>query len=192
MVVGRRLSRNQIIQGEAIMATISTINVSTQKSSLSLQLTALVNGINTDLVGVDPIDLDGVSTKRADVLARIQALLDAITAVKSARTTLQAAVANQNTLLAGGRALRTAMKRLLQTKFGPTSPKMQDFGFTQTHKGKPDVPTKAAALTKAKATRTARGTAGKKQKALIKAPSPVATTTSPVNTAPPATKPVTA
>ncbi len=173
------------------MSTTSTINVSTQRSPLQAQLSALVNGINTDLVGVDPIDLDGVSTKRADVLARIQALLDAITAVKSARTVLQTAVASQNTLLAGGRALRIAMKRFLQTKFGPTSPKLQDFGFTQTHQGKAKVATKAEGITKAKATRTARGTAGKKQKAAIKAPAPVAATTSPVNAAPPAPKPVT-
>jgi hypothetical protein len=71
------------------------------------------------------------------------------------------------------------MKRILQSKFGPTSPKLQDFGFTQTHQGKADVATKAAALAKARATREARGTAGKQQKALIKAPPPVATTTPP-------------
>jgi hypothetical protein len=172
------------------MSTITTINVSSQKSTLQAQLTALITGINTDLPGVDPIDLDGVSTRRTDVLARIQALLDAIKAVKSARTTLQTAVANQKSLLVQGRGLRLAMKRFLQTKFGPTSPKMQDFGFTQTHPGKPTVPTKAAALTKAKATRVARSTAGKKQKATIKAPSTPTTTTPPVTTAP-APKPVT-
>jgi len=173
------------------MASTTTINVSTQKSSLQAQLTALVNGINTDLVGVDPIDLDGVSTKRADVLSRIQALLNAMTAVKSARTTLQTAVSNQNGLLVQGRALRVAMKRFLQTKFGPTSPKLQDFGFTQTHQGKANVATKAAAVTKAEATRKARGTAGKKQKAAIKAPSSPVTTTPAVNAAAPAPKPVT-
>jgi hypothetical protein len=114
-----------------------------------------------------------------------------MTAVKSARTALQTAVATQSGLLTQGRALRVAMKRFLQTKFGPTSPKMQDFGFTQTHQGKADVATKAAALTKAEATRKARATGGKKQKKAIKAPSPAPTTTSPVNAAPPAPKPVT-
>jgi hypothetical protein len=173
------------------MSTTTTINVSSQKSTLQAQLSALITGINKDLTGVDPFDLDGVSTKRADVLARIQALLDAITTVKSARTTLQTAVANQTTLLAQVRGLRVAMKRFLQTKFGPTSTKLQDFGFTQTHPGKATVPTKAAAQTKAKATRVARGTAGTKQKKAIKAPPPPATTTPPVTTAPPAPKPVT-
>jgi hypothetical protein len=157
----------------------TTINVSSQKSPLAAQLAALVNGINTDLVGVDPFDLDGVSTKRADVLSLVQEVLDVMTAVRSARTALQTAVAAQSGLLTRGRALRVAMKRILQCKFGPTSPKLQDFGFTQTHKGKADVATKAAALAKARATRIARGTAGKQQKALIKAPPPVATTTPP-------------
>jgi hypothetical protein len=164
---------------------VTTINVSSQKSSLQLQLTALVHGINTDLAGVDLIDLDGVPTKRTDIVTRIQALLDAIAAVKSGRTSLQQVVANQRDLVAQVRGLRVAMKRFLQTKFGPTSPKLQEFGFTQTRRGKAPVKTKAEAQVKSEATRTARGPTGKKLRKAIKAP--VAATPTP----PPAKAPST-
>lgn len=147
--------------------TTTTINVSAQKATLAAILAALVTGINTELAGVDPIVLDGTSYPRTDLLARIQAVLDAIARVKAARTTLSQVVASQKGALDQGRLLRAAMKRYLQSKFGPSSPKLQEFGFAPVRTPKTLVQTKAQAKVKAAATRTARGTKGKKAKLAI-------------------------
>jgi hypothetical protein len=173
---------------EIIMSTTNTMNVSRQRAPLQAQLTALLTGIKKDLAGVDPIDLDGVTTKQSELVARTQALLDAIAAVKAQRTLLLTAVAKQKDLLTQYRGVRVAMKRFLQTKFGPQSPKLQDFGFTQTHQGKATVEAKAAARAQAKATRALRHTAGKKQKQAIKA-LPSATAATPIAATPQGPKP---
>jgi hypothetical protein len=168
------------------MSTTTTpINVSSQRATLAALLAALVNGINTELAGVDPFVFDGTTYPRADLLARIQAVLDAIARVKAARTALQQAVASQRAALAEGRALRAGMKRNLQAKYGPTSPKLQLFGFTPARTPKPTAATKAQAQVKAKSTRVARGTKGKKAKLAIHgAPAPVAPATPPAAPAP--------
>jgi hypothetical protein len=61
---------------------------------------------------------------------------------------------------------------------------LADFGITVIARQVPTVDTKAAAALKAKATRAARGTGGKRQKAKIKGAVPTAPATTP-----PATKP---
>jgi hypothetical protein len=164
--------------------TPTTVNVSSQKASLAALLAALVAGINTELVGVDPFVLDGANLTRADLLARIQAVLDAIASVKAARTTLAQALADQKTAIAAGRKLRAAMKRTLQGRLGPSSPTLQKFGFAPARSAKTPVATKAQAKVKAKATRAARGTAGKKAKLAIHGATPAATA---APAAPPAT-----
>jgi hypothetical protein len=158
----------------------TTINVSTQRATLAALLAALVNGINTELAGVDPFVLDGTTVPHADLLARIQAVLDAIASVKAARKALQQAIASQKAALAQGRPLRAAMKRYLQANYGPTSPKLQLFGFTPARTPKTLAATKAQAQVKAKSTRAARGTKGKKAKLAIHgASAPIAPATPP-------------
>jgi hypothetical protein len=173
------------------MSTASTsINVSAQKATTSALLTALVKGIETELAGVDPIVVDGSSHPRTELLDRLQAALNAIAAVKLARTALSQAVASQKASTAQAMALRAGVKRVVQTKFGPQSPKLQDFGFTPERVAKTPVKTKAAAKVKAAATRVARGTKGKKQKSQIHGDQTAQPTTSgPVATAPEAAKP---
>jgi hypothetical protein len=161
------------------MSTTTTVNVTAQRATFAVLLAALASGITTDLTNLDPVIIDGVPTARTDVLARIQAALDAINNVKAARKTLQQAVAAQKVALAEARLLRAGMKRVLNSHFGPSSPKLQVFGFTPARAAKTTVKTKAEAKVKAAATRAARGTKGKKQRLAVKAAPPV---TAPVTT----------
>jgi hypothetical protein len=168
-------------------STTTTINVTAQKATIAALLAALVNGIRTELAGVDPIVLDGTSHPRTELLAFIQATLDAIAGVKSARTALAQAVTSQKAAVAQAKAIRTGMKRYLQTKYGPQSPKLQEFGFTPARTPKTPVKTKAAAKVKSAATRQARGTKGKKQKlAITGAPAAATAVTPPAPLAAPA------
>jgi hypothetical protein len=150
-----------------------------------------VTGINTELPGVDPMVVDGQTIARADLLGRIQAALDAIAAVKAARTALQEAVAKQKVAIADARKLRGGVKRLAQNKFGPSSPTLQKLGFTPQRPSIATVATKAKAKVKAAATREARGTKGKKARLAITgvapAPTVTPTTTPPTPAVPPTT-----
>jgi hypothetical protein len=130
---------------KSTMTTPTTINVSTQRATFAALLAALVTGINTVLPGVDPFDVDGVTVTRANLLARIQAALDAITAVKAARTALQQAVATQVAALADAR--------------GQKNPALQKLGFTPTRTPVTPVATKAEAQVKKAATRKAKAPA---------------------------------
>jgi hypothetical protein len=163
-------SRHDHIEKERIVmsTTTTTINVTAQKATVAALLAALVKGINTELAGVDPFLLDGTHFTRTELLARFQAALDAFASVKSARTALLQAVAKQKAALAQARPLRAGMKRFLQIQFGPSNPKLQEFGFTPARIPSTPVKTKAQAKVKSAATRVARGTRGKKQKAEIK------------------------
>ncbi|HEY3815763.1 MAG TPA: hypothetical protein VGL81_01250 [Polyangiaceae bacterium] len=138
------------------MPTPTTINVSTQRATFAALLAALMAGINTELPGVDPFDVDGVPVTRADLLARIQAALDAITAVKAARTALQSAVATQVAALADARALRSAVKTTAQGKLGKKNPALQKLGFTPSRTPVTSSATMAQAQVKKAATRKAK------------------------------------
>ncbi|HEX3346436.1 MAG TPA: hypothetical protein VHS09_17750 [Polyangiaceae bacterium] len=119
-------------------------------------LAALLTGINTVLPGVDPFDVDGVTVTRADLLARIQAALDAIAAVKAARTALQQAIAIQAAALTDARGLRSAVKTTAQAKLGKKNPALQKLGFTPSRAPVTPVATKAEAEVKKAATRKAK------------------------------------
>ena len=135
-------------------------------------IAALVTGINTELPGVDPFVVDGQTIVRATLLARIQAALDAISAVQAARTSLQSAIAAQKAAIKDARGLRAGIKRIAQTKFGPSSPTLQKLGFTPLRTPVTPVAAKAQAQAKRTATRAA------------KKPAPPPVATPPVATAP--------
>ena len=161
--------------------TPTTINVSAQKATMAVLLAALVKGIDTELAAVDTIEFDGASHKRTDLLASILAVLDAIAGVKVTRTALSKAVASQKAAVAQGRLLRAGVKRYLQAKYGPTSPKLQEFGFTPARTPKTPLKSKTEGKAKAAATRVARGTKGKKAKATIHGSPPAALAPAPAS-----------
>ncbi|MDP8999465.1 MAG: hypothetical protein M3O46_05075, partial [Myxococcota bacterium] len=161
------------------------------KADLGALYRALIHGINTQLAGVDSFVLGKQTFSRADLLARLQSRIDAAEAVKANRATLQKSVADERTADSSMKPLRAQMKSYLQARFGKVSPELQDFGFTPTRKAKPSAVVKAAAVSRAKATRVARGTKGTQQKKLIKAP-PVTAVAPPGPTIPATSAPVNA
>ncbi len=177
------------------MTTLSTINIATQKTTIEAEYKTLINGINTELAGVDSFVINGITYSRADLLAQLQSRITASEATKTARTALHNAVNSEQDLQQQMLLVRAGMRAYLVSRFGKGSGKLQLFGFAQTKTTQKTAQSKAAAVAKAKATRTARGTLGKKQKSGIKGVVPVqATPASSGPTAPsppdPATKPV--
>jgi hypothetical protein len=172
--------------------TTTTINVTTQKADIVLELQALIHGVNTLIPNVDPFLLARKTVSRAAFLSQAQARLDAALKTKDARIALHNAVEAERNAQADFKPTRSAFRAYLVSYYGANAPELQQYGFVQNRRPKKTAQAKANAATKAKATRTAQGTKGKKQKAAIKATPPTASSTAqpavataPVPAAPP-------
>jgi hypothetical protein len=156
-------------------SSTTTINVTTQKATVTAEYKALITGINQLLPGVDPFDIGSVTLSRADLLAKLQGRVDAANATKAALQAYRTAVANERASDATLKPLRAQVKVYLQGRFGKTSTQLQSFGFTPNRVPVRTVKAKAAGVAKSAATREARHTMGKKQKAAIHGTVPEAT-----------------
>ncbi|HZU82014.1 MAG TPA: hypothetical protein VE987_03810 [Polyangiaceae bacterium] len=148
--------------------TSPTTNIAAQKATIQAIYRKLVDGIQSELAGVDPFVIANQTISRADLLKRFEDRIAASEASKSARSAWRTAVESERTLAQAVEPLRAGIKRLLQMRFGPKSNKLQDFGFTPAKTPKKTAQAKATGVVKAKATRAARGTKGAVQKKAIK------------------------
>ena len=143
-------------------------SITTTKLPVEAEYRALISGINTELVGVDTFALAGQSFTRVVLLARLQSRVDAAEATKAAQAAWHNAVQSERTVNIEIAPLRTAMKAILVARYGKDSQKLQLFGYPPAMPAKKSVAIKGLGVVRAKATRTARHTMGKKQKKAIK------------------------
>jgi hypothetical protein len=125
------------------------------------------------------------------VVGVYQACLDTRQTLVNLRGQVTAALAAKNQADATMGTFDAGMEAWVATTYGPQSQQAVDFGYAKKAPAKPTVKEKAAAQTKAEATRAARGTKGPKARLLITA-SPAATpapTASPVATPAPTAAP---
>ncbi len=171
-------------------------NITTTKVDVEALYRALIAGINANLPNVALFNLNDQQFARADLLGQFQARIDAAEAVKAAKTQWHTLVAAERALNRSVSRLRAAMRRYLEALYGADNQKLQDFGFTPAAAPKTKVAVKAEAQVKAKATRSARHTMGKRQKKDIKGtepapqPAPAPANTSPAEPAPAPATPV--
>jgi hypothetical protein len=157
--------------------TTTTVTIAKLKLDVEAEYRAAITGMNTVYAGVDPYKLNGETLTKAELLAKFQSRVDAAEATKTARAALRTAVAEEKAVEKEVKPLRAGLKSFIQSREGRGSPILQTFGFPEgkTPKTRPAV--KADAALKAKATRAARGTKGRKQKASIHGAPPAATPT---------------
>jgi hypothetical protein len=146
-------------------ATVSQINISTQKATVEAQYTALKAGImSPDFNDVTSVMIGKKVYTKAELAAEVQAVLDAVEKTKADRTTLHASVGEEKATRARVGPVRAGFKQFLYSRYGKNAPELQKFGFTPAKVPQKSVAAKAAGVAQAKATRTARSTMGKKQK----------------------------
>jgi hypothetical protein len=160
-------------------ATVSTINIATQKAAVEAEYKAVIAGINSELASETSFVVNGTTFTKAELLARFQARLDAAERTKNDRTALHASVAAERQIATDAGTLRMGFKTWLQGRYGKNSSELQKFGFAQAKKPQRPVSNKSLGIAKNRATRTARSTVGKKQKLKIKGVVPVAPTAAP-------------
>jgi hypothetical protein len=134
-------------------------------------VTALCNariaGLTKYAKGNVTIGVKGTPYKPTVLVAIYQKCIDTRTELAAIRAQETAAMTAR---VAADVARKTVDKSVLGwavETFGPTSPQALAFGYVPPNPSKPTAATRAQAVTKAKATREARGTGGKKEKAKI-------------------------
>jgi hypothetical protein len=142
----------------------------------------LISGLTRHATAIPSIVLAGASVTTKDIVATLQSRIDMASAASSARATWLAAVQADRALRERTKTYVSGLRQALLVAFAGQVDTLADFGLTGP---KPRVVTpeeKVAAAAKARATREARHTMGKKQKAGIKgtvasaAPAPAAPT----------------
>jgi hypothetical protein len=127
----------------------------------------LADGLSKHATTIPSIMIGGASVATKDIVTALQARIAAAKAATSAKATWQTAVKADRDERAKTKTLVSATKQTLLTSFAGQVDTLADFGLTPR---KPRVMTpeaRVAAAAKAKATRAARHTMGKNQKAGI-------------------------
>ena len=153
--------------------------ISTKNRSVTQALDGqVIVGIKKDLQNVStPLPLAGSTYTMATLVQLIQSRIDAANAVITARATWLHAGEAYNALNTNVTQVVRALRQYVINTFGPDSPVLADFGFTPPKKAEMTPEAKVARAEKSAATRKARGTMGKKQKAKIKGTVPATGTT---------------
>jgi hypothetical protein len=128
---------------------------------------SLIAAIGEHFTSSTVLTLDGQSYKAKELQQLLQDHGDAVAAADAVKAKWQTAVAAARAKAATVAGVMPALRRHVISTYGANSQVMADFGFTM-KQGKATVEVKAAALAKSAATREARGTKGKRQKAKIK------------------------
>jgi hypothetical protein len=144
----------------------------------------MIAGAQKHLSATPTITLDGQTLTLAALIKFLQDEIDTAGAALVAEGTFHDAVAAEHAATAAGEPVFRALRAFVLNLFTGQTDVLADFGITVIARQVPTAATKAAAALKAKATRAARGTGGKRQKAKITATAPAAPATTP-----PATKP---
>src|SRR5258708_31104723 len=181
------MSEEESVQeGAFIMTTINRGNQQTAEEKM-------IGGLQKHEPTLPSIVLAGATYKTADVITVVQGLVNSAQKVTTLRAAWPASIVSHRDARAKQKALMSGLRAAIRAAFGGSLDVLADFGPTP--RKTPPVSTpeeKAQAVATAKATRAARHTMGKKQKAAIKG-TPVASaldaTKGPVASTPPAPPP---
>ena len=144
--------------------TVSTVNIAAQRAKVIAAFQALIDGINEELTDVKTLVINKQNITKAQLISDFQERLTAAENTKAARLAYHAAVAAEAQVAARVAPERAAVKLYLAARCGKSSPEMQKFGFTPAKTPQKTAASKAAGAAKARATRDALGTMGRKQK----------------------------
>ncbi len=141
------------------------------KTSRQSRLQKILLGLGKHFSNVPSVTLGGVSYPMADLKRLIQGDLDTIDATAQAKADYRAKVQVERDTDAQVNPTLRLLKAYVIAYFGDSqdaAAALDDFGYSPRKTPKKSVETKAQAIQKTEATREARHTLGRKQKARIK------------------------
>jgi hypothetical protein len=169
----------------------TTMGSNTPKKNRIDQTTAeetLIDGFNKHAAAMPSMVINGVMRTTKDLVATLQSRVDSARAVLSTKATWQTAIRTDQALRETTKTFVSGVKQGLIVAFAGQVDTLADFGLTARAKHVATPEEKIARAAKAKATRAARHTLGKKQKAAIKG---TAAPNAPATTGPSASTPTT-
>ena len=128
----------------------------------------VIVGINTNLQNVSSLPLAASTYTMAALVQLVQSRIDAANTVANARAHWVDTSATYGALNTKVTQVVRDLRQYVISVYGPDSPVLADFGFTPPKKASLTSEELVARAQKAAATRKARGTMSKKQKAKIK------------------------
>lgn len=153
------------------------------RSNLNRQAIA---GVQKVYATTPAIILDGVSFAPANVVKALQGPIDAADATNTAGAAFHKAVAVEKAAIVEADTVYAGLRTLVMSQFATSPETLAEFGFTPPTRRVPDAATVAGAVEKRAATRAARHTMGKRQKAGVKGTVPSTTVPAPTTVTSPA------
>ncbi len=137
------------------------INRNNRVSSIAL----LLAGFNKHCAKTGGLIVNSETLKPKDVAACLQAVVDSVRGVAEARGAFKAALADEQRVAEENADVITAVKQMVMNAFGNKPDVLADFGLEKRARKQRTVSEKFDAVGKTLATRSARHTLGRKQKA---------------------------
>ncbi|HEX3770717.1 MAG TPA: hypothetical protein VHV30_07635 [Polyangiaceae bacterium] len=128
----------------------------------------LVDGFKTHAGFLSSLAIDGAVRTSAEIVNTVQSRIDASKAVEAAHAAWLAALAAEAQVLEETSVVLAGAKQGVLTAFSGHATELAAFGLTAPVRHTMTVDEKRAAVAKGKATRAARHTMGRRQKAAIK------------------------
>jgi len=128
----------------------------------------LIDGLNKHAQTITSFVIAGVTMPTKDIITNLQTLIDSAKSVQTTRATWQNTVKSDISERAKLKTFVSGLKQALLVAFAGSVDTLADFGLTGRKVRVVTPAEKTAAAIKAKATRAARHTVGKKVKAAIK------------------------
>jgi hypothetical protein len=178
-------ARQQVLWVRALVnrqQSMRSVMKNGSKNRFVSSLRQAMAGVQKHFAQVPSLVLDGASTPPAALTATFQSAIDAVAKATAAEQAFHDSVAAQDAAMASAKTSLAALHSLVKSQLGSTETVLGDFGFTAPKRQMPSEATKAAAVVKRAATRAARGTKGKRQKAAIKGQVPATTAAAPALT----------
>jgi hypothetical protein len=127
-----------------------------------------IDGITKNVLTMPTLPVGAKAYSPAQLAALIQSRIDAANEVAARKASWQAAVTTERQLDKQVTVALQDLRNLVIGAFGPTAPELASFGFSPPKVATLTTEQKQAAVLKRNATRVARRTMGKRQKAKIK------------------------
>ena len=121
-----------------------------------------------DVLGNALVPINGTLMTPAQIVALVQRHLDALAMLATLRAEIKAAIQESRTQRAAVRSAVVCIRYYVLSKFGEHSEEYASLGFSPRKVGVKTAEAKALAVQKLRATRKARHTMGRKQRAAIK------------------------
>jgi hypothetical protein len=143
---------------------------STRSTKVELQSAyqSLVTGMQATFAATDTFVINNETYTRDEIVMEIEQYIGAAETTKSDYAVWRASVQTERAVLEQVTPIRAGMLCFFQGRFGKNGPELRTYGFAPRKPAVRTVQSKATALERMEATRTVRGTGGKKQKAKLK------------------------